>query len=58
MSQPGAFLGVRAVPVKFLRPLEMLDIVAEIADDLYEGCHPDPATGQVSAEWMEKYPVD
>lgn len=54
----GAFLGVRRIPTRFLRPLEMLDIVAEIADDLFDGCHPDPATGQVSAEWAEKYLVE
>ena len=54
----GAFLGVRKIPTKFLRPLEMLDIIAEIADDLYEGCRPDPQTGQVSAEWAEKYLVE
>lgn len=54
----GAFLGVRAIPTKFLRPLEMLDIIAEVADDLYDGCHPDSATGRISDEWAEKYLVE
>ena len=36
----------------------MLDIIAEIADDLHDGCHPDPATGRISDEWAEKYLVE
>lgn len=51
----GAFWGIHAVPMRFLRTLEMLDIVAELADDLYTGCRPDPATGCVPTEWAEKY---
>lgn len=51
----GAFSGVRAIPLKWIRNLEMLDILAEIADDLCDGCRPDPATGAIGQAWLEKY---
>ena len=51
----GAYLGVRAIPTRYLRQLELLDITVEVADDLCVGCHPDPVTGEVDAEWAEKY---
>lgn len=54
----GAFSGVRAIPLKWIRNLEMLDIIAEIADDLCDGCRPDPATGKIGQEWLEKYGTD
>lgn len=51
----GAFWGLHAIPMRFLRVLEMLDVVAELADDLCAGCRPDPVTGEIPAEWAEKY---
>ena len=54
----GAFLGVRAIPLKYIRGLEMLDVIAETADDLFDGCRPDPATGKIPQEWLEKYRIE
>ena len=54
----GAFLGVRASPLKYIRGLEMLDVLAETADDLFDGCRPDPATGKIPQEWLEKYRIE
>lgn len=54
----GAFMGVRAIPLKWIRNLEMLDIIAEMADDLCDGCRPDPATGEIGQAWLKKYRTD
>lgn len=44
----GARLGVSAIPAKFLRDLEIRDVIQEIADDLYDGKENAPS-------WKEKY---
>ena len=54
----GAFLGVRAIPLKYIRRLEMLDVIVEVADDLFDGCRPDPATGEIPQERLKKYRIE
>ena len=52
----GAKLGLSGIPEKYVKKLELLDVIIEIADDLYHDCqmseydmeHRDP-------EWIEKY---
>ena len=34
----GAFLGIDKIPRKYLNDLELIDVMREIADDLYSGC--------------------
>ena len=33
-------------------------MIAETADDLFDGCRPDPATGKIPQEWLEKYRIE
>lgn len=54
----GAYLGLSHIPEKYLRNLELLDVIMEIADDLYYGCplspNKPPETPREIA-WAQKY---
>lgn len=54
----GAYLGLSQIPRKYLEKLELLDILTELADDLYEDCELSgyklPVTPREIA-WNQKY---
>lgn len=50
----GAALGVEAIPQKFLDNLELIDIITEIAEDLYH-YGPTGEYGQAGELWKSKY---
>lgn len=54
----GAYLGLSAIPEKYTKNLELLDVITEIADDLYYGCQVDGYTRSANPRdiaWEEKY---
>lgn len=54
----GAYLGLSAIPEKYTKNLELLDVITEIADDLYYGCHISEYTQSTDPRdiaWEEKY---
>ena len=54
----GAYLGLSAIPEKYTKNLELLDVITEIADDLYYGCHIDEYTQPTDPRdiaWEQKY---
>lgn len=54
----GAYLGLSAIPEKYIMNLELLDVITEIADDLYYGCNIDEYTRSTDPRdiaWEEKY---
>ncbi len=45
----GAYLGIDAIPSRFVEPLELRRVIEQIAEDLHQGCPPaDP-------EWDKRY---
>ncbi len=51
----GAYLGLSAIPGKFLDKLELKDIITEIADDLYFDCRMSEYGEYHDEKWVEKY---
>ena len=54
----GAYLGLSAIPEKYTKKLELLDVITEIADDLYYGCNINEYTRSTDPRdwaWEEKY---
>lgn len=54
----GAYLGLSAIPEKYTKNLELLDVITEIADDLYYGCGLDEYAVAKDARdlaWERKY---
>ena len=54
----GAYLGLSAIPEKYINNLELLDVITEIADDLYYGCNINEyirSTDPRDWAWEEKY---
>lgn len=54
----GAYLGASQIPEKYKSNLELLDVITEIAEDLYYDCHIDEYTVVESPrdmEWEKKY---
>lgn len=54
----GAYVGLSGIPEKYLTNLELLDVIREIADDLYYGCAlgDDSRTVTLRAlAWQDKY---
>lgn len=50
----GAWNGVDAIPEEYLKDLELVDVIEEIATDLSTGC-PMKNDGDYDADWGEKY---
>lgn len=51
-------LGLSAIPEKYTKNLERLDVITEIADDLYYDCNIDEYTRSTDPRdiaWEEKY---
>lgn len=54
----GAYLGLSAIPEKYTKNLELLDVITEIADDLYYDCNLSEYTLPTDPRdiaWEEKY---
>lgn len=54
----GAYLGLSGIPKKYTEGLELLDVITEMADDLFYGCTLDnskEAAGPREAAWKAKY---
>ncbi len=51
----GAYLGYEAIPKKFLDKLELVDVITEIADDLYNNCQIDEQKKCTDKIWEQKY---
>lgn len=51
----GAHLGMKAIPEKFLRDLELKDTIIEIADDLFNDFKMPLSGAQPDEAWMSKY---
>lgn len=51
----GAYLGLSAIGEKYIQNLELLDVIVEIADDLYCGCGNSGDSCPENAGWQKKY---
>ncbi len=51
----GAYLGIRAIPEKFLSNLELKDVITEIAEDLYIASGNCDSSFYNDNKWQEKY---
>ena len=54
----GAFLGRKAIPECYTKDLELLDVIEEMAEDLYTGCIISEYAERVTPEdrrWFNKY---
>ena len=54
----GAYLGLSAIPKKYTNNLELLDVIIEMADDLYYGCNLNEYTCPTDPRdiaWQKKY---
>ncbi len=51
----GAYLGVDAIPQKYLENLELKDLIEEITADLYNGCKMDSYSDYRDEVWLNKY---
>lgn len=51
----GAYLGLSAIPQKYLDKLELKDVITEIADDLYNDCQMSEYGSYHDEKWVKKY---
>lgn len=51
----GAYLGIHAIPKQYIEPLEMKDVILELADDLYYDCKMTEYGSYFDKVWSEKY---
>ena len=51
----GAALGLKAIPEKYLRDLEMWEVILELADDLYSDGPAKRHRGSADPVWLSKY---
>ena len=51
----GTLLGYDSLPKKWLDNLEIYDVILELANDLYEGCHMQASSSFYDMEWERKY---
>lgn len=51
----GAYLGLSAVPQKFLDKLELREVITEMADDLYNDCRMSEQELYRDEVWERKY---
>ncbi|MBR4743153.1 MAG: ADP-ribosylglycohydrolase family protein, partial [Oscillospiraceae bacterium] len=51
----GASLGLKSIPDKYLRNLELREVILEIADDLHRANHADGHGECVDPAWLSKY---
>jgi len=51
----GAKLGLTGMPQKYITNLELMDVIREIADDLWHDCKIDEYTYDSDPDWEMKY---
>lgn len=51
----GAYLGLAAIPSKYTNHLEMIDVITEMADDLYNDCRISEYQPSPDGIWEKKY---
>ena len=51
----GAYWGEKAIPAKWLKNLELREVIEEIADDLTQAVFMRKAREYENDEWMDKY---
>lgn len=51
----GAYLGLSAIPEKYIAKLELKDVIMEVADDLYHDCQIADYSPVKDPEWEQKY---
>ncbi len=51
----GAYLGLGAIPEKYLEHLELREVILEVADDLYSGCKMEEYSSYRDSLWVNKY---
>lgn len=51
----GANLGLSAIPEKFIKKLELRDVILEIAEDLYQDCKIGDYIDSEDPDWEDKY---
>ncbi len=51
----GTLLGYDSLPKSWLDKLELFDVIQELANDLYEGCHMKASSSFYDMEWERKY---
>lgn len=51
----GAYLGLRAIPEKYTKQLELKQVIMEMADDLYYDCQIDEYNCSSDGVWEKKY---
>lgn len=51
----GAYLGIRKIPQKYIEPLELKEVIEEIAVDLYEDCRMSEYGDYNDDKWITKY---
>ena len=51
----GAYLGIDAIPQKFIEKLELKEIIMDIAEDLYNDCKMSEYSSYYDKVWDEKY---
>ena len=51
----GTMLGYSALPKSWLSKLELFDVIMELSNDLYEGCHMQASSSFYDMEWERKY---
>lgn len=51
----GAYLGLQAIPQKYIEHLELRRVIMELADDLYYDCQIDEYTCSPDGIWEKKY---
>ena len=52
----GAKLGRAGIPEKYVKDLELKDVILEVADDLYQDCRVSAENGgENDSAWLEKY---
>ena len=51
----GAYLGFEKIPLKYIEPLELKEVIEEIAVDLYEDCKMSEYGNYHDEKWYAKY---
>ena len=51
----GTLFGYNAIPKSWLNNLELHDVIMELSNDLYEGCHMQASSSFYDMEWERKY---
>ncbi len=51
----GAYLGYQSIPRKYIEPLELKEVIEEIAQDLYEDCKMSEYDSYRDEKWIAKY---